>query len=54
MVTVPVPQAPDSAAILPEQTGDDTDHGWGEQPREADPDDLERFLADRPPHHGSV
>jgi len=53
-VTVPAPQAPDSGAILPEQSGDDTDRGWGERPPEADPDDLERFLADRPPHHGSV
>jgi len=41
-------------AVLPEQSTDDTDRGWGERPSEADPDDLERFLADRPPHHGSV
>ena len=39
---------------LPEQTTDDTDRGWGERPTESDPDDLERFLADRPPHHGDV
>lgn len=40
-----------------EQTRDDTDLGWGERTwadasGEADPDDLERFLRDRPPHHG--
>jgi hypothetical protein len=39
-----------------EQTRDDTDYGWGERtwsdaPNGADPD-LERFLAERPPHHG--
>ena len=45
---------------LPEQTTDDsddtddTDHGWGERPTETDPDDLARFLSDRPPHHGDV
>lgn len=39
---------------LPEQTTDDTDRGWGERPAESDPDDLERFLSDRPPHHGNV
>lgn len=37
---------------LPEQTGDDTDAGWGERPGEDDPDDLDRFLRDVPPHHG--
>jgi hypothetical protein len=40
-----------------EQTRDDTDIGWGERTwTEAssgeDSDDLERFLRDRPPHHG--
>jgi len=48
------PEADGPEAVLPEQTVDDTDRGWGERPDEADPDDLERFLADRPPHHGSV
>ncbi len=38
----------------PEQTADDTDLGWGERAVEGDPDDLERFLVDRPPHHGDV
>jgi hypothetical protein len=41
-----------------EQTRDDTDLGWGElSPAERsagrdDPADLERFLRERPPHHG--
>jgi len=48
-VTEPVPEA-----SVPEQSRDDTDRGWGDRPTEADPDDLARFLADRPPHHGDV
>jgi hypothetical protein len=32
--------------VLPEQTRDDTDEGWGEHPSSND----ERLLADRPPH----
>lgn len=48
-------QSPEaSIPELPEQTSDDTDHGWGERPTETDLDDLERFLSDRPPHHGDV
>jgi hypothetical protein len=39
---------------IPEQTSDDTDGGWGERQPEDDPDDLRRFLDDRPPHHGDV
>ncbi len=40
--------------LLPEQTGDDTDTGWGERPgpRESDDDGIERYLRERPPHHG--
>jgi hypothetical protein len=38
----------DDLVILPDQTGDDTDAGWGE--RGASNDD--RLLADRPPHWG--
>jgi hypothetical protein len=35
--------------LLPEQTSDDTDAGWGEA---ADSDDDERrLLAEKPPHH---
>jgi hypothetical protein len=36
----------DELEILPDQTRDDTDAGWGE--RAADND--ERLLAERPPH----
>jgi hypothetical protein len=38
--------------LLPEQSGDDRDEGWGDRQPESDADDLERFLRDRPPHHG--
>jgi len=34
---------------LPEQTGDDTDLGWGEVP--ADDDDDRRLRDEVPPHH---
>lgn len=36
----------DDFRVLPEQSSDDTDHGWGER---ADSND-DRLLADRPPH----
>jgi hypothetical protein len=36
----------DDQEILPDQTGDDTDRGWGER---ADSND-ERLVEDRPPH----
>ena len=37
--------------VLPEQTRDDTDEGWGGRDREDWPgDDDERYLRDRPPH----
>jgi hypothetical protein len=40
---------PDDEPVLPDQTRDDTDAGWGEQ---SDPtDDVRRFLDERPPHH---
>ena len=36
-----------------EQTRDDTDIGWGEAPGGRDDEaDLERYLRERPPHHG--
>ncbi|NJC69385.1 hypothetical protein HC031_06570 [Planosporangium thailandense] len=38
----------DDFVILPDQTADDTDAGWGE--RAASNDD--RLFADRPPHWG--
>jgi hypothetical protein len=37
--------------VLPEQTSDDTDRGWGEHPDDAnDTDDDERLLREKPPH----
>ena len=37
--------------VLPEQTTDDTDRGWGEQADETDEaDDDERLLREKPPH----
>lgn len=32
--------------VLPQQTRDDTDRGWGERPSSND----DRLLEDRPPH----
>lgn len=39
---------PENEPVLPEQTADDTDVGWGER---TDEDDTSRFLDDVPPHH---
>lgn len=38
--------------VLPEQTADDTDAGWGEAPQPDEPrdPDVERLERDRPPH----
>lgn len=36
----------DDDVLLPEQTWDDTDRGWGERPTSND----DRLLAERPPH----
>ncbi|MEV0733549.1 hypothetical protein [Polymorphospora sp. NPDC050346] len=38
----------DELVVLPEQTADDTDRGWGERPGSND----DRLLAERPPHYG--
>jgi hypothetical protein len=40
--------------LIPEQTADDTDAGWGTEARgDADPATvLRRYLDDTPPHHG--
>jgi hypothetical protein len=35
--------------LLPEQTTDDTDRGWGEPPDDAEDDD-ERLIREKPPH----
>lgn len=45
-----VPLFDDDLPLLPEQTRDDTDAGWGERPDRRDDDD--RLRADRPPHWG--
>lgn len=42
---------PADGGPLPEQSGDDTDVGWGERPEPED-GDLERYRRERPPHHG--
>ncbi|GIJ48498.1 hypothetical protein Val02_53840 [Virgisporangium aliadipatigenens] len=36
----------DEFVILPDQTADDTDTGWGERPSRND----DHLLAERPPH----
>ena len=40
--------------LVPEQTSDDTDTGWGAESRtDADPATvLRRYLDEKPPHHG--
>lgn len=40
----------DELPVLPDQTSDDTDVGWGEW--RGDAGDEERLRADRPPHWG--
>jgi len=42
----PVDLSGDDAPIVPEQTADDTDRGWGERAGSND----DRLLEDRPPH----
>ena len=39
---------PEEAPLLPEQTRDDTERGWGER----DDTNDDRLLEDRPPHWG--
>jgi hypothetical protein len=48
---VPRPAGPDDKPVLPEQSQEDTDAGWGEQPES---DDDECFRRDRPPHWDSA
>ncbi|MEO3858803.1 hypothetical protein [Acrocarpospora sp. B8E8] len=45
----PVDLFDDGLPVLPDQTVDDTDHGWGEW--RGDDDDA-RLIEDRPPHWG--
>jgi hypothetical protein len=35
--------------VLPEQTSDDTDRGWGEHPDDEDSDE-DRLIREKPPH----
>jgi hypothetical protein len=42
-------QLTEEFVILPDQTSDDTDRGWGERTERND----ERLLAERPPHWDS-
>jgi hypothetical protein len=44
------PPGPHAEPVLPTQSQEDTDVGWGEVPR---PDDDERLYRERPPHWGS-
>jgi hypothetical protein len=44
---------PDEAPVLPDTTADEQERGWGDDDeRDEDPDDVRRFLEERPPHHG--
>jgi hypothetical protein len=40
---------PGDPPVLPDQSQEDTDAGWGERP---EPDDDERLSRERPPHWG--
>jgi hypothetical protein len=55
----PAPKAPPARLdldvdLVPDQTTDDTDAGWGTEARaDADPVTLlRRYLDEKPPHHG--
>ena len=41
-------QAGHDDELLPEQSADDTDRGWGERP---DEDDDQRIAREKPPHY---
>jgi hypothetical protein len=45
----PMPEELD-VVVLPDQTVDETDDGWGDLHHDRDRDSEERLLADRPPH----
>jgi hypothetical protein len=44
------PAAAPAVRVLPAQSREDTDSGWGDY---RDPDDDDRLLHDRPPHWGN-
>jgi hypothetical protein len=43
-------QRPSGGPVLPEQSREDTDAGWGEYPATDDERSNERLYQDRPPH----
>lgn len=43
---------PDDGTVLPEQTSDDTDLGWGDESTEGPDVEDDRILREVPPHHG--
>ena len=43
---------PRDEPVLPTQTGDDLDTGWGEGADRDVEDSDERYRRERPPHHG--
>jgi hypothetical protein len=45
-------EAADDEPVLPRTTSDEHPEAWGDRARDDDPDDLDRFLRERPPHHG--
>lgn len=47
----PVDLFDEEPPLLPDQTGDDTDLGWGER-APSERDDIRRLLEERPPHWG--
>jgi hypothetical protein len=40
----------DQDEVLPEQTSDDTDRGWGQHTDDGDLGDDERLIREKPPH----
>ena len=46
-----VPDARDGIPVLPAQSSEDTDLGWGDY---AERDDSDRLLRDRPPHWDDI
>jgi hypothetical protein len=43
------PDESDDGSVLPEQTSDDTDRGWGDDHDDGESDD-ERLIREKPPH----
>ena len=44
------PSSAHDVPLIPDRSADDDDAGWGE--RTGDDDATERYLRERPPHHG--